>query len=167
LVIALLIACAGTHAAGVQSDHEQAPAPETPFDDPISEVLGGLEGWRESPAHVQLFAPEAHRSQYRAFVSADPLPTVLERIRTSLHDESAGAWESEDLGPLDAFGPDGPYTPFDLARLYTAGPVHVARGPHSSAHGFETWTLTSPYPDSSLTRLAEGTLLLVLRVPPL
>jgi hypothetical protein len=168
-VVALLIACAaGAHAAAVRSDHQpSASALETPFDAPALEVLGGLEGWQESPAHVQLFAPEAHRSQYRAFVSPEPLPTVLERIRARFRDESSGTWESEDLGPLDAYGPDGPYTPFELARLFTAGPVHVARGPHGSAHGFETWTLTSPYPDPSLARLAEGTLLLVLHVPPL
>jgi hypothetical protein len=52
-----------------------------------------------------------------------------------------------------------------MAKLYAAGPVHVARGPHSTASGFDTWTLASPYPDAALARLSPGTLLLVFAFP--
>jgi len=141
--------------------------PEPPFDAPASEILDGLEGWRESPAHVRLFAPEAHASQYRAFVSPDPLAAVLTSIRARTHEQAPGTWAVEAIGPLDAFGTVGQYAPYSLARLYTAGPAQVARGPRDAPGGYETWTLASPYPDPSLTRLSSGTLLLVLRVPPL
>jgi hypothetical protein len=152
---------------GQGAEAVQSRAAEPPFDAPVNEVLGGLEGWRESPAHVRLLAPEAHASQYRAFVSPDPLDVVLTAIRAHAHEPVPGAWTVEALGPLDAYGPDGGYTPFALSRLYTAGPVQVARGPHTSTQGDETWTLTSPYPDPALAGLSPGTLLLVLRLPPL
>jgi hypothetical protein len=153
--------------AGHGADALQGHAAEAPFDASASDVLGGLDGWRESPAHVRLFAPEAHASQYRAFVSSDPLDVVLTAIRAREHEAAPGAWAVEALGPLDAYGMDGRYTPFALSRLYTAGPVRVARGPHTSPLADETWTLTSPYPDPALAGLSPGTLLLVLRIPPL
>ena len=116
---------------------------------------------------MRLFAPEAHASQYRAFVSSEPLDVVLTAIRAREREPVPGAWAVEALGPIDAYGLDGRYSPFALSRLYTAGPVRVARGPQTSAQGDETWTLTSPYPEPSLAGLSPGTLLLVLRVPPL
>jgi hypothetical protein len=140
---------------------------ETPFDEPASRILGGLDGWREAPEYVRLFAPAAHASQYRAFVSSQPLDAVVPRIAATAGHDAPGAWSVESLGPFDAFGPDGAYAPYALARLYTAGPAHVARGPHASSNGIDAWTLISPYPDAPLARLSTGTLLLILRVPPL
>jgi hypothetical protein len=152
------------HAAG-QGRIEATPEP--PFDDRADRILDGLAGWREAPDYVALFAPAAHASQYRAFTSPDPLETILRRIAATTRDIPSGAWAVESLGPRDAFGPDGRHRPYSLARLYTAGPAQVARGPRASANGFDAWTLISPYPDAGLTRLSRGTLLLVLRVPPL
>jgi hypothetical protein len=140
---------------------------EEPFNETSDGILAALEGWHEAPEYVRLFAPEAHQSQYRAFVSADPLSTVVTRIRAWASDAPPGAWEIEDLGPLDTFGLSGRYVPYLLSRLYTAGPAHVARGPHASAQSYQAWTLVSPYPDPALSRLSSGTLLLVMRVPPL
>jgi len=164
---ALLVLSVATSGSGRLRDQLDRAIAEAPFNQPASEVLGALEGWVESPAYVELFAPEAHLSQYRAFVSASPLSTVLSRITARERVRTAGAWEVEDLGAMDAFGLSGRYPHYAMAKLYAAGPVHVARGPHSTASGFDTWTLASPYPDTALARLSPGTLLLVLRVPPL
>jgi hypothetical protein len=152
------------HAAGQRSADTEH---ETPFDAPAEQILTGLDGWREARDYVALFAPAAHASQYRAFISSDPLETVLHGIVATNRDSPPGAWAIEALGPLDAFGTEGGYRPYALARLYTAGPARVARGPHASADGFDAWTLISPYPDAAFTRLSRGTLLLVLRVPQL
>ena len=46
----------------------------------IGESVRSLGDWTESPAHVTLFAPQAHRSDYRAFVSHSALDEVLRRI---------------------------------------------------------------------------------------
>jgi hypothetical protein len=167
-IAALLTVSMGTAASthgGPQTD--LTVSTDTPFNESSGEILGGLEGWTEAPEYVRLFAPEAHQSQYRAFVSADPLATVVARIRSSAGHPPAGAWAIEDLGPLDAFGLSGRYIPYRLSRLYTAGPAHVARGPHGSSRSDQTWTLVSPYPDSGMTHVSSGTLLLVMRIPPL
>jgi hypothetical protein len=166
---ALLAWSIGMAASSTQPQPERSGigVPDAPLSEPASEILGGLDGWREAPGYVRLFAPEVLQSQYRAFVSARPLAAAVAHIRASVADQPVGAWEVEDLGPLDAFGLSGRYTRYLLSRLYTAGPVHVARGPHTSAQGYETWTLVSPYPDPALSRLSPGTLLLVTRVPPL
>jgi hypothetical protein len=128
---------------------------------------GGTSTWRESPEHVRLFAPEAHQTEYQAFVTTEPLDTVLGRVTVLPHLSAPGSWVPEPLGPRDAFGLSAPYNRFLVARLYTAGPARVARGPHDGAQGLETWTLVSPYPRASLRALDAGTLLLVFRVPPL
>ena len=126
-----------------------------------------LRGWTESPQHVRLFAPPAHLSAYRAYVTTRPLDDVLTDIRAQLETVAPGAWMVEKLAPLDAFGASGTYNPFQLSRLYVAGPVRVARGPRVSSAGLEAWTLLSPYPDPALGKLDTGTLLIVLRVPPI
>jgi len=79
---------------------------------------------------------------------------------------SPGAWEPKELLPFDAFGQTGRYDRWSVARLYGSRRARVARGPRSvQGHVTEAWTLISPYPDTSLTRLEAGTLLIVLRIP--
>ena len=170
LTAALLPPALSAVLQGRQPDAPRAAIPtpaELPFDEPAGRLLAGLDGWQEAPEYVRLFAPAAHASQYRAFVSPASLDSVVPRVAASAGHDAPGAWSVESLGPLDAFGSDGEYRPYALARLYTAGPARVARGPHQSSNGIDAWTMVSPYPDASLARLSTGTLLLILRVPPL
>src|SRR5262245_1501570 len=66
----------------------------------------------------------------------------------------------EELEPLDAFGSAGRYDRAALARLYGGRRVRVARGWKEEGRRFESVTLLSPYPDASLTRLHEGTMVI-------
>jgi hypothetical protein len=117
--------------------------------------------WREAPEYLALFAPRLHRDAYRTFVSPLSLDAVLEQLGTE-------GQKAESLIPFDAFGRSGRYDHWKLARLYGSRRVRVARTPHSdSGRVVESWTLASPYPDPQLERLEPGTLLIVLRVPPL
>ena len=121
-------------------------------------------GWRETPEYITLFAPAAHAAAYRAYVSPLPLGAVLRTLdgdRSLLRPD--GAWQARSLGPLDAFGRSGGYDRLKLARLYGGRGVQQARGPRvDGGRVVETWSLVSPYPDPSLERLEEGTLILVL-----
>ena len=124
--------------------------------------------WQAAPEYLPLFAPAGRRSDaYRAFVSSLDLDAALDRLRL----ESgllapAGAWEPKAQLPFDAFGQTGRYDRWKLARVYGARRPRVARGPRAvDGRVSEIWTLVSPYPDPSLTRLEAGTLLLVLRLP--
>ncbi len=138
-------------------------APEIAQDD----TAAAMRGWTDAPAYTTLFAPAAHRSAYRIFVRREPLAAVLAALDGQpwlLH--PPGGWAARSELPSDAFGQSGRYDRSALARVYGARRALVARGPRVSGGVVtEAWTLVSPYPDPSLTRLEDGTLLIVLRLP--
>jgi hypothetical protein len=124
--------------------------------------------WRDAPEYLPLFAPGGSRGgAYRVFVS----PRDLHAVLASLDAEPGllappGAWRPKPLLPFDAFGQTGRYDRWKMARLYGSRRAQVARGPRQTdGRVTEAWTLISPYPDPSLTRLEAGTLLIVLTVP--
>ena len=127
----------------------------------------GSDTWRPAPEYLALFAPSGpRRDAYETFVS----PLGLEAVLVRLREESGalavpGAWQPKPELPFDAFGQTGRYDRWKLAELYGARRALVARGPRGDGTRVtEVWTLVSPYPDPSLTRLEPGTLLIVLRV---
>ena len=124
--------------------------------------------WRDAPEYLPIFAPGGSRARaYQVFVS----PRGLDAVLASLDEEPGllappGAWQPKPLLPFDAFGQTGRYDRWKLARLYGSRRAQVARGPRAAdGRVTESWTLVSPYPDPSLTRLEPGTLLIVLSVP--
>jgi hypothetical protein len=132
----------------------------------IGASIRSLGAWAESPAHVRLFAPSAHQSDYRAFVSTAALDEVVRGLAAA-QPGPPGAWQPESVSPLDAFGSSGGYNRFQVARLYLGNRPRTARGPWATPDGLESWTLVSPYPNAALDAVEPGTLLLALRVPPL
>ena len=132
----------------------------------IGGSITGFGNWIESPAHVRLFAPPAHQSEYRAFLSNTELDEVLRRLAEA-QPGPPGAWRADAVSPLDAFGASGTYNRFQLARVYLGHRPRSAHGPWITADGLESWTLVSPYPNAALDEVEPGTLLLALRVPPL
>ena len=124
--------------------------------------------WRAAPAYLALFTQAAtHPDAYETYTSLQSIEAVLRELAadTSLL-RPPGAWTAQRTAALDAFGRNGTYNRWTLARLYGATRAGVARGPRgSSTRVTESWTLISPYPDPSLSRLEPGTLLIVLRLP--
>jgi hypothetical protein len=123
--------------------------------------------WREAPEYVRLFAPAAHRDDYRAYVS--PLG-LDETLKTLLADPAIqrppGAWEPQPMIAFDAFGRSGGYNRWKLAGLYGSRRARVARGPRVDHGQSESWMLVAPYPDPALQHLEPGTLIIVLTIPP-
>jgi hypothetical protein len=123
--------------------------------------------WRDAPEYLELFAPRLHRDAYRAYRS--PL-TLDETLRALLAepgmDGPRGTWRVEEVTPFEAFGRTGGYNRWQLAGLYGSRRVRVARGPRIDGGRAESWTLVAPYPDPALQRLEPGTLIIVLRIPP-
>ena len=107
-----------------------------------------------APAYVDLFTPRGvPEGTYHAFVSPRPLDDLAAELGVSARPETAG----------DAFGQSGRYNRWNLARLYGGRRARVARLPRlEDGRVVGAWTLISPYPDPTLTRLEPGTLLLVL-----
>jgi hypothetical protein len=124
-------------------------------------------GWRRAPAYAALFMPPRHRAAYDSFVSDQPLDRALADLLARVPALRApGSWEPRRVAVTDAFGAGGTYDRWQLLRLYGARAPLVARGAIvSEGRPVESWTLISPYPDTTLHRLDPGTLLMVLRVP--
>jgi hypothetical protein len=128
---------------------------------------GGV-AWEAAPQYLALFAPSGpRRDAYETFVSSLDLDAVLKRLQSEAGMLTPpGAWQPQTTLPFDAFGQTGRYDRWRLAELYGARRARVARGPRGDGSRItEVWTLVSPYPDPSLTRLEPGTLLIVLRIP--
>jgi hypothetical protein len=122
-------------------------------------------GWREAPAYVNLFAPQARHAAYRAYVSPLGLEATLKQLTADpavLH--PPGAWTPQAMIPYDAFGLSGSYNRWKVAGLYRSRRAQVARGPRLNQGELESWTLIAPYPDETLQRLETGTLVIVLRM---
>ena len=123
--------------------------------------------WQEAPDYVALFVARPYRDAYRAFVSPLPLADVLRMVAPDAGSlQAPGSWTARPEGPTDAFGTGGTYDRWKLARLFGSHQPQVARGPRvRDGLVEESWTLVSPYPAADLSRLEQGTLLIVLRVP--
>jgi hypothetical protein len=122
--------------------------------------------WRDAPEYLNLFAPQAQRAAYRAYVSPQGLEATLKELLADpavLH--PPGAWTPQAVIPYDAFGLTGSYNRWKVAGLYRSRRARVARGPRLDQGQTESWTLIAPYPDVGLRHLEPGTLIIVLRVP--
>jgi hypothetical protein len=140
-----------------------------PFDAAQGRPVDPTQGrpWRDAPEYLRLFAPAAHRDDYRAYVS----PLGLDETLTALLADPAvqrpsGAWEPRSMVPFDAFGRTGSYNRWKLAGLYGSRRARVARGPRVDHGQSESWMLVAPYPDPALQHLEPGTLIIVLTIPP-
>ncbi len=79
---------------------------------------------------------------------------------------ASGAWTVDRLEAHDAFGQAGIYDRFALAQLFGGRRASVARGVRVEEGGRVAYTLISPYPDPSFTRLDAGTMVIRLRLDP-
>jgi hypothetical protein len=107
------------------------------------------------PALTALFTPlRPVLGQYDVCTTDKPIETVAEP-----------GWTIEKLEALDAFGTAGSYDRSKLAQLYGGVRPKVTHGWKKSADRFESFTLISPYPDASLTRLEAGTMTIRWIIP--
>jgi hypothetical protein len=101
------------------------------------------------PVLTALFTPERPRAgRYEVCTTPEPIETASQGRAI------------EALEPLEAFGGSGAYRRSALAQLYGGTRVRVARRWREHDGRFESETLLSPYPDASLTRLRQGTMVI-------
>jgi hypothetical protein len=124
----------------------------------LTAVQATQDEWRKNPTQplfcdavlAALFTPARPQlGRYEVCTTREPL-TALARPE----------WLTETLPPLDAFGGAGTYDRAALSRLYGGRRVIVARGWTEEGNRFEAFTLISPHPDATLTRLLPGTLVI-------
>ena len=75
-----------------------------------------------------------------------------------------GAWQVTHPEAHEAFGQAGLYDRYQLAELFGGQRLSVVRG-SITAGGFRTaYTLISPYPDGTLSRIVHGTMVIQVRI---
>lgn len=75
-----------------------------------------------------------------------------------------GAWQVTHPEAHEAFGQAGIYDRFKLAELFGGQRLSVVRG-SLAAGGYRTaYTLISPYPDGTLSRVVHGTMVIQVRI---
>jgi hypothetical protein len=112
------------------------------------------------PLLAALFTPpHPQRGRYEVCTTSQPLEAVQARQGTA--GRTAGI---EVLEALDAFGAAGPYSRAAVARLYGGTRVRVVRRWQQRDGQFISETLLSPYPDTTLTRLNPGTMVIRLTI---
>ena len=75
-----------------------------------------------------------------------------------------GAWQVTHSEAHEAFGQAGLYDRFQLAELFGGQRPSVVRGSLASGGYRTAYTLISPYPDGTLSRIVHGTMVIQVRI---
>ncbi|MBK5297219.1 MAG: hypothetical protein JJE40_08680 [Vicinamibacteria bacterium] len=119
-------------------------------------------------ALTRLFTPVAvPPGTYVVYTSSEAIETLTARLRELDPSPSPGAWEPSRPEAHGAFGQEGLYDGARLARLFNGKRITVVRGSFVKDGQRLAYTLVSPYPDATLSRIVEGTMVIEFRVPPL
>jgi len=124
-----------------------------------------------APELAKLFTPlQVPEGTYQVTVLKEGIDGAVRLVKGALAPgtrpaETPGAWQVQELDPLEAFGTAGPYDRSRVARLYAGRRASVARGPvEREGRVVAAVTLISPRPDSTLSHLEKGTLVILLRI---
>jgi hypothetical protein len=123
-----------------------------------------------APALARLFTPRhAPAGAYEVTVLDGTIEQARATVLAAAREDTTPARGEpppvRELDPLQAFGEAGSYPQTTVARLYTGRKARVVRIPvERNGRTVAAVTLVSPYPDPSLSRLVEGTLLIVLHI---
>jgi hypothetical protein len=118
------------------------------------------------PTLTRLFTPRSvPTGTYVVYRSERSIQDIAAALRAEDHDPLPGAWRAERQEVLDAFDGSSRADRFRLSELYVGIHPYVARGSLVHDGHRQAYTLISPYPDASLTRLEAGTMVIVFHIP--
>jgi hypothetical protein len=118
------------------------------------------------PALTRRFTPASvAKGTYVVYRSNRPLKDLAAELKAQDRNPFPGAWTPEREDALDAFDGASRADRFRIAELYVGIHPLVTRGSLLRQDRREAYTLISPYPDASLTRLEPGTMVIVFHVP--
>lgn len=106
-----------------------------------------------------LSAPPGTYAVYRVSRGIAELTASLRALDAS---PAPGAWEPTRPESHDAFGQAGLYDRYRLAQLFGGRRLTLVRGSLCREGVTRAYTLISPYPDPSLSRIETGTMVIVL-----
>jgi hypothetical protein len=102
---------------------------------------------------------------YVVYRSERPVSDLAAELRAHDPAPSQGAWKPERQDSLEAFDGASRADRFRIAELYVGIHPFVARGSLVRDGRRLAYTLISPYPDATLSRLKPGTLIIVFHIP--
>jgi hypothetical protein len=118
---------------------------------------------RVDPALTRLFTPvSVPPGTYAVYQVHRPIEALAASLRALDPDPAPGAWAATRPEAHDAFGQAGLYDPFRLAQLFGGRRVTVVRGSLAGPGSVRAYTLISPYPDPTLSRIEPDTMVIVL-----
>ena len=118
-------------------------------------------------ALTRLFTPLAvPAGTYVVYTSGEGIEPLAARLRELDPLPAPGAWTPTRPEAHGAFGQEGVYDRARLARLFNGKRVTVVRGSLLRDGQRLAYTLVSPYPDATLSRIVDGTMVIEFRVPP-
>jgi hypothetical protein len=121
-----------------------------------------------APTLARLFLPPAAPpNAYALYVSERNIWTLAGQLRALDVQPVAHAWQVQQTNPFEGFGAEGRYDRVRLARLFLGRRLRVARGSLNEAGVLRGYTLLSPYPDETLTRLMPGTMVIIVDIAAL
>ena len=125
-------------------------------------------GWTPDPALARLFTPLAvPPGTYTVYTTPEAIETLTAQLKAKDKSPSPGAWEPFRPEAHGAFSQEGSYDRGRLARLFNGKRVTVVRGSVVDNGQRLAYTLVSPHPDATLSRIVEATMIIEFRVPPL
>jgi hypothetical protein len=131
-------------------------------------IVAAIQVGTPDPALTRLFTPLAvPPGTYVISTSSEPIEALTARLKELDPSPATGAWAPTRPEAHGAFGQDGVYDRARLARLFNGKRVTVVRGSILRDGQRLAYTLVSPYPDATLSRIVEGTMVIEFRVPPL
>ena len=131
-------------------------------------MVGSTPAWIPDAALTRLFTPPGvPAGTYVVHSSAETIETLTSRLRELDLSPAPGAWQATRPEAHGAFGQEGLYDRARLARLFNGKRVTVVRGSLTREGRRLAYTLVSPYPDATLSRIVEGTMVIEFRVPSL
>lgn len=120
-----------------------------------------------SPALERMFTPlSVPPGTYRVTTTPRAIGDLAAALKAGDGAAATGRWAVEWLESHDAFGQAGVYDRFALAQLFGGTRAAVIRGARVEEGRRVAYTLISPYPDPSFTRLDAGTMVIRLRLEP-
>jgi hypothetical protein len=131
-------------------------------------AMASTPAWTPDAALTRLFTPLAvPPGTYVVYSSAETIETLTTRLRALDPLPAPGAWQATRPEAHGAFGQEGLYDRARLARLFNGQRLTVVRGSLTRERQRLAYTLVSPYPDATLSRIVEGTMVIEFRVPSL
>lgn len=110
-----------------------------------------------------LSAPAGTYTVFRSPRTIDELAATLKALDAT---PSKGAWEPQRPEIGGAFGQAGVYDRARLGRLFNGRRVTVVRGSMDVEGRRRAYTLVSPYPDPTLSHVADGTMVIAIDLGP-